>query len=186
MEKIMRLHSVSSTVENGFVYLPEEADWLAEYLHELTTFPATKHDDQTDSTSQALDWVKIPPTYPVSEYNLLMALERGGPIYDWMIKEFDEDRQPVKCPECNNSSPTQYGRSCHCQRCGRQWELPNPFNPERRRFPCASFRMARFSIGTDFVASGSTVEPAKPIHRARSRRPRCSNSIANTKRTRTP
>jgi predicted phage terminase large subunit-like protein len=45
MEKIMRLHSVSSTIENGFVYLPEQADWLAEYLHELTTFPSTKHDD---------------------------------------------------------------------------------------------------------------------------------------------
>jgi hypothetical protein len=26
------------------------------YLHELTTFPKGKHDDQADSTSQALDW----------------------------------------------------------------------------------------------------------------------------------
>ena len=28
------------------------------YLHELTTFPSAKHDDQVDSTSQALDWAK--------------------------------------------------------------------------------------------------------------------------------
>ena len=58
MEKKMRLHSVTRTIENGFVYLPEEADWLDEYRHELATFPNGKFDDQCDSTSQALDWVK--------------------------------------------------------------------------------------------------------------------------------
>jgi predicted phage terminase large subunit-like protein len=58
MDKIMRLHTVSSTIENGFVHLPEKAEWLPEYLHELTTFPKAKHDDQADSTSQALDWVR--------------------------------------------------------------------------------------------------------------------------------
>jgi len=57
-DKIMRLHTVTSTIENGFVYLPEKATWLADYLHELTTFPKGKFDDQCDSTSQALDWVK--------------------------------------------------------------------------------------------------------------------------------
>ena len=57
-DKIMRMHSCSSTIENGFVYLPEKAEWLAEYLHELKTFPNGKHDDQVDSTSQALQWVK--------------------------------------------------------------------------------------------------------------------------------
>ena len=58
MDKIMRMHSVTSTIENGFVHLPDKAAWLAEYLHELTTFPKGKNDDQADSTSQALDWFK--------------------------------------------------------------------------------------------------------------------------------
>ena len=58
MEKIMRMHSVTSTIENGFVHLPEKANWLDEYRHELATFPKGKYDDQCDSTSQALDWVK--------------------------------------------------------------------------------------------------------------------------------
>ncbi len=58
MDKVMRLHSISSTIENGFVYLPTESDWLAAYEHELMTFPSGKYDDQTDSTSQALDWLK--------------------------------------------------------------------------------------------------------------------------------
>ena len=58
MDKIMRMHSVTSTIENGFVYLPDKACWLAEYIHELTVFPKGKNDDQADSTSQALDWFK--------------------------------------------------------------------------------------------------------------------------------
>jgi hypothetical protein len=28
------------------------------YLHELSTFPKSKYDDQVDSTSQALEWLK--------------------------------------------------------------------------------------------------------------------------------
>jgi hypothetical protein len=48
-----------ATIENGFVYLPERAaDWLATFRHELTIFPNGKHDDQVDSTSQALDWIR--------------------------------------------------------------------------------------------------------------------------------
>jgi len=35
----MRMHSVTSTIENGFVHLPEKAAWLAESLYELTSFP---------------------------------------------------------------------------------------------------------------------------------------------------
>ena len=40
------------------MYLPEKASWLAQYVHELVTFPKGKHDDQADSTSQALNWIK--------------------------------------------------------------------------------------------------------------------------------
>lgn len=54
----MRLYAQTATVENGFVYLPREASWLADYLHELPTFSNSKFDDQVDSTSQALDWIK--------------------------------------------------------------------------------------------------------------------------------
>ncbi|HJU18898.1 MAG TPA: phage terminase large subunit [Stellaceae bacterium] len=57
-DKIMRLHAQTAIIENGFVHLPEAAPWLAEYLHELTTFPHGRHDDQVDSTAQFLDWFK--------------------------------------------------------------------------------------------------------------------------------
>jgi hypothetical protein len=58
LEKIVRMSTVTNTIENGFVYLPENAPWLAQYVHELVTFPKGKHDDQADSTSQALNWLK--------------------------------------------------------------------------------------------------------------------------------
>ena len=54
----MRMHAQTAMIENGFVHLPKEAAWLAEYLHELTVFPKGKHDDQVDSTAQMLDWFK--------------------------------------------------------------------------------------------------------------------------------
>jgi len=56
-DKVMRLHAQSTAIENGFAVLPREACWLEEYLHELTTFPRSKHSDQVDSTSQALAWI---------------------------------------------------------------------------------------------------------------------------------
>jgi predicted phage terminase large subunit-like protein len=58
--KIMRMHFQTATIENGFVYLPTEALWLADYLHEMTVFPNGRYDDQVDSTSQFLDWFKVP------------------------------------------------------------------------------------------------------------------------------
>jgi predicted phage terminase large subunit-like protein len=57
-DKIMRMHAQTAMIENGFVHLPKEAPWLAEYLHELTAFPRGRHDDQVDSTAQMLDWFK--------------------------------------------------------------------------------------------------------------------------------
>jgi predicted phage terminase large subunit-like protein len=48
MDKIMRMNSVTSTIEKGFAHLPDKAAWLGEYLHELTSFPKAKYDDKYD------------------------------------------------------------------------------------------------------------------------------------------
>ena len=101
MEKVMRMHSVTATIENGFVHLPEKAAWLGEYLHELTSFPNAKYDDQADSTSQALDWFKQSNKKGVLGLNLyfrqeaarlqavgrpisnLPAVNRGAGLREW-------------------------------------------------------------------------------------------------------
>src|SRR5215472_55487 len=57
-DKVMRMHAQTAMIENGFVHLPSSAPWLAAYLHEITTFPNGRHDDQVDSTAQMLDWFK--------------------------------------------------------------------------------------------------------------------------------
>ena len=63
-DKIMRLHGQTDAFENGLVLLPREAHWLEDYVHEITTFPGSKHDDQVDSTTQALAWMRTPVPEP--------------------------------------------------------------------------------------------------------------------------
>ncbi len=55
-DKQMRMASQTAILANGFVHVPEDAAWLAEYLHEMAVFPNGKYDDQVDSTSQFLIW----------------------------------------------------------------------------------------------------------------------------------
>jgi predicted phage terminase large subunit-like protein len=38
-DKIMRLNAQTGAMEGGFVHLPREAHWLADYLHELAERP---------------------------------------------------------------------------------------------------------------------------------------------------
>ncbi len=57
-DKIMRLHAQTAAFENGRVLLPSRAPWLSEYINELTSFPGARHDDQVDSTTQALDHLR--------------------------------------------------------------------------------------------------------------------------------
>jgi predicted phage terminase large subunit-like protein len=59
-DKAMRLIAQTAAIENGQVLFPREAHWLAEYVRELTSFPGGKHDDQVDSTAQALEWLQRP------------------------------------------------------------------------------------------------------------------------------
>jgi predicted phage terminase large subunit-like protein len=63
-DKIMRLHAQTAKIENHFALFPEKAPWLEAYLSELTAFPNSKHDDQVDSTVNALAWLMQEITKP--------------------------------------------------------------------------------------------------------------------------
>jgi len=56
VDKQARFLAQSARFESGQVHVPE-APWLATWLNELLAFPNGRHDDQVDSTSQALDWL---------------------------------------------------------------------------------------------------------------------------------
>jgi predicted phage terminase large subunit-like protein len=57
-DKLTRLFAHAGVFESGRALLPIKASWLTEFIHELTYFPSTKFDDQVDSTSQALKFMK--------------------------------------------------------------------------------------------------------------------------------
>ena len=75
-DKIMRLHAQTAAFENGQVLLPTRASWLADYVTELTSFPGSRHDDQIDSTTQALDYLRTHERNPLRVSPELLARSR--------------------------------------------------------------------------------------------------------------
>jgi predicted phage terminase large subunit-like protein len=62
-DKVSRLAHQSAKIEEGMVYLPKTAPWLAAFESEVAVFPNGKHDDQVDSMTQflrALDHRPLP------------------------------------------------------------------------------------------------------------------------------
>ena len=53
-DKVSRMAVASAKIEAGEVFLPERAPWLPDLEAELFVFPGSRHDDQCDSISQAL------------------------------------------------------------------------------------------------------------------------------------
>ena len=66
-DKVTRMSVASAKFEAGQVHLPERAPWLPDLEAELFSFPGSRHDDQVDSISQALNndksslwiWIKL-------------------------------------------------------------------------------------------------------------------------------
>lgn len=54
--KLARAHAIASYWEARNIYIPDpsEAPWVKAYIAEMTAFPAGAHDDQVDSTTQAV------------------------------------------------------------------------------------------------------------------------------------
>lgn len=57
-DKVTRANAISPMIEAGLVYLPEQADWLVDFEAEVGGFPLAAHDDQVDSLTQALEWMR--------------------------------------------------------------------------------------------------------------------------------
>jgi predicted phage terminase large subunit-like protein len=57
-DKKSRLFAQASIFDSGKVYLPTDAHWVDDFIHELTAFPSAKFDDQVDAMSQALTYIR--------------------------------------------------------------------------------------------------------------------------------
>ena len=53
-DKTARLYAISPFIEAGKYFLPENEQWVPEYIQNMITFPTAKHDDDVDATTQAL------------------------------------------------------------------------------------------------------------------------------------
>ena len=82
-DKVVRFANITPMIESGLVFLPDQAPWRDDYLHELCGFPATRNDDQIDSTSQALQWIRDQGTFDgLLEYYRLLNEESRAAVED--------------------------------------------------------------------------------------------------------
>lgn len=75
-DKVSRANAITPLCESGRVFLPENAPWVAEYIDQMSVFPAGAHDEDPDVTSQALNYLS----------------HGGGSLgwLDWMKEEYDK------------------------------------------------------------------------------------------------
>ena len=59
-DKVMRMAAQTACIEAGALHVPRKAPWLDEFKSELLAFPGSKHDDQIDALSQALQRANEP------------------------------------------------------------------------------------------------------------------------------
>jgi predicted phage terminase large subunit-like protein len=57
-DKETRAYAVQGLIESGKVKLPPSATWLPDFVSECSEFPNGAHDDQVDSMTQALNWMR--------------------------------------------------------------------------------------------------------------------------------
>ena len=62
-DKVTRMSAQSAQIEAGQVVLPRDAPWLDDFKAELLQFPHGRYDDQVDSLSQFLKWIKTRATF---------------------------------------------------------------------------------------------------------------------------
>ena len=92
-DKPTRCRSFQARSAMGKVYLPHQAPWVADFIGELLTFPAGKHDDQVDAAGmigRMLDTMvggKVPRNIgrPESRWDRAFANRQGGTGDSWRV-----------------------------------------------------------------------------------------------------
>ena len=123
--KEMRMRAQTPPIEEGRVWIPHEAPWLADYLHELTIFPNGRYADQVDSTAQALKFIGEPrATDGFLEYIRSEVLEGYGIRSEALTVCFDHPD-----PKAEFTFPN--GRSIRRQEDGFYWVTEAEWNNGR-------------------------------------------------------
>ena len=87
-DKVSRAIGATGPIESGKVYLPQTAPWLQAYEGELSIFPLAPHDDQVDSTSQFINWMRT------SLVGVAFDFESGGTRIGRLANETQHGSDP--------------------------------------------------------------------------------------------
>jgi predicted phage terminase large subunit-like protein len=69
-DKYARAQAVTPLIEAGRVFLPDGAPFLNGYIDEMAAFPSGTYDDQVDSTSQALNYLRHQQVHSVEFFTV--------------------------------------------------------------------------------------------------------------------
>ncbi len=131
-------------MECGKVFLPKAAPWLEDYLSVMSTFPAGAHDDDVDSTTQALNFMRG----SVLTYGLLEAMQRiasgtervpgvGTPQVVLGVKDPAADPAALQCVRCESTLIQKIPGALRCGNCGFQFGAPPLEVYDSQRLPPA-------------------------------------------------
>jgi len=91
-DKEANARAISPMFEAGMILLPEDADWTDDYVESMTRFPKGQHDDDVDSTSQALNYLRR------RQHGVMEYIERE------LAKENDGWARSGRSPCCSRAS----------------------------------------------------------------------------------
>lgn len=77
-DKLTRAYAVTPMIEAENVYLPEEVDWVQDFVDECAVFPNGVHDDSVDSMTQALNYFRRKGEAAFKDYAEKMADDKPG------------------------------------------------------------------------------------------------------------
>jgi len=80
-DKVARVNSILPLVEGGRVFIPENAQWLDEFIDETVSFPSGNHDDQVDAMTIAIDVLSrtaISPDAWATHSNPMLSLNNSN------------------------------------------------------------------------------------------------------------
>jgi predicted phage terminase large subunit-like protein len=114
-DKRSRAEAVTALFEAGKVFIPTAASapWVEEYVEEMCTFPAAKHDDSVDSTTQALNHLRGKPImngWFFSEAARFAELRKECPAMALFELAQKNNLLPGSPGAENNMDPAELGR----------------------------------------------------------------------------
>lgn len=148
-DKVTRAHACAPMIEAGRIAIPQSAPWLADYLDEMSTFPAGAHDDSVDSTTQALNWLRTRNF----EFGLLKfyenlaieATKRPMVAPQRLLQAPEASPAPVaaeepRCAQCEGTFIQKVPSGFRCGQCAFQWGAkPSPTLPGQTRTSVSVF-----------------------------------------------